>query len=154
MVENKDKSNQRSHNVFYAFMDGEKKKKHMFAGPTISICWLVSALLDDMDGSIARGTDTTSQLGEALDHKILDPLGAWMALLAARGEDETVEEFLLLLFSQNSNLATINIHVTDCLSSKPKAVSKSHQVIHFPVIHESHPLESSMKVIHVHDSPY
>ena len=105
MVENKDKSNQRSHNVFYAFLDGEKKKTQMFAGPTISICWLVSALLDDMDGSIARGTDTTSQLGEALDHKILDPLGAWMALLAARWEDETVEGFLLLLFSQNLKLS-------------------------------------------------
>jgi len=56
-------------------------------GPTISICWFVTALLDTMDGSIARATDTTSDFGETLDHKLLDPLGAWLALLAARSLD-------------------------------------------------------------------
>ena len=65
----------------------------LWTGPTISICWLVTALLDSMDGSIARATDTTSQMGEVLDHKLLDPMGAWMALLAARQEDQTVEGF-------------------------------------------------------------
>ena len=62
----------------------------LWSGPTISLCWLVTALLDIMDGSVAILSGTTSQLGDTLDHMILDPLGAWLALMAARQDFETV----------------------------------------------------------------
>ena len=51
---------------------------------------MVTALLDILDGSVAILSGTTSQLGDTLDHVILDPLGAWLALMAARQDFETV----------------------------------------------------------------
>ena len=44
----------------------------------------MTALLDSLDGPLARATNTTSDLGKMLDHDVLDPLGAWLALLGAR----------------------------------------------------------------------
>ena len=31
-----------------------------------------------------RLTETTTEVGEALDHVVLDPVGAWLALVSAR----------------------------------------------------------------------
>ena len=44
----------------------------------------MTALLDNLDGPLARATNTTSDLGKILDHDLLDPLGAWLSLLGAR----------------------------------------------------------------------
>ena len=44
----------------------------------------MTALLDSVDGPLARCTGTTSVLGSWLDHTLLDPLGCWLSLLGAR----------------------------------------------------------------------
>ena len=56
----------------------------LLCGPTLSLCWIVIAVLDNIDGPIARKSNTSSLLGMWLDHNLLDPAGAWLGLLAAR----------------------------------------------------------------------
>ena len=67
-------------------VDSKAESRHMtvWCGPLLSLCWIVMAILDLIDGPMARQSDTTSDLGEWLDHAVLDPTGAWLALLAAR----------------------------------------------------------------------
>ena len=60
---------------------------------------MVTALLDILDGSVAILSGTTSQLGDTLDHVILDPLVAWLALMAARQDIETVGIYRVITFT-------------------------------------------------------
>ena len=39
----------------------------LFTGPTLSICWIVSALLDSMDGPLARSVDLLKLCREVHD---------------------------------------------------------------------------------------
>ena len=60
-----------------------------------------------MDGDSSAGlldilailSGTTSQLEDTLDHVILDPPGAWLALMAARQDIETVGIYRVITFT-------------------------------------------------------